>query len=240
MSKATDTEEVSFLFEPGTLRSVPRKRPEPDTPEAKQAREEKLAQRETERRARSEKIFNSEWWTRKQAENWVATLDKYSLERRRGAILYEPDGSLQDANSTRSFGTAVSDGLVKEYPKESHGDAQYSSAQVKAAFPEVGQQVTPNPTVEEVKAEPFKPATRGRKPMIDEGTLRSAVFKLLDKEGDIRGDRPGWRTQTDLVIKTRALLERQKFKPDKIPKETQLKGYVRKYRLEWLEKQRGR
>jgi hypothetical protein len=156
MSKAPDTEDYAYLSEPGTLRrsrvyTTEEERAAADTPEAKQVREEKLAQRETERRARSEEIFNSEWWTRKQAENWVATLDKYSLERRRVAVLYEPDGSLQDANSTRSFGTAVSDGLVKEYPKKSHGDTQYSSAQVKAAFPEVGQSAQVQKPLPEVR-----------------------------------------------------------------------------------------
>jgi hypothetical protein len=110
-----------------------------ETPEAERQRKEKLALNEADRRARSEAIFNEEWWTREQAINWVATRDKHKMERTQGAVLYEPDGSLADGDACRSLRAKVHDGPIMEYPN-GRGGVEYRRAQVIAAFPEVGQQ----------------------------------------------------------------------------------------------------
>lgn len=145
MSKATDTEELALTFvlddgagrEAGfyrTLGYTVEGRAARETPEAKQKREEKLAQREAERRERSEEIFNRKRWTRDQAVAWVAFRDKHSMQGSiRRAVFYDP-ASLRDPDPNSSFAEALRDGRITEY--RDGGAVWYLSEQVRDEFPE--------------------------------------------------------------------------------------------------------
>ena len=128
---------ISTFDEKGELWRVPLKKQLKRGADPKE-REEKLAQREAERRERSEEIFAHKRWTREQAVRWIAFRDKHSMERSiRAAVLHDRDADpLRNAAPNSLFTEAVIDNRIKQY--RDSGPPWYLSEQVKGAFPPAG------------------------------------------------------------------------------------------------------
>ena len=180
MNKITDAEELHFAGSEGEFARVlaytNEARAAAETPEAKQMREEKLAQCEAERCIRSEEIFNRKRWTREEAVRWVAFRDKHALERSiRAAVLYDLSESLPYPDGNSLFIEAETDGRITPY-QDDRGRTWYLSDQVRGAFPE--------PTV--VVAD------------LSDGDLDKVIREIADKLGRV----PGQNKCAHIVRKT--------------------------------------
>lgn len=125
----------------------------PDTPEAKQMRTEKLAQRKAKRRARLEKIFNRESWTHREAVSWTGYRNKSDFGRPvlHGLMYTYGVSRLVDKEPEKSIIKAVQEKRLQRF-ENARGKVSYKSGQVKALFPEApGSAPTPDTSLKACK-----------------------------------------------------------------------------------------